>query len=56
MIEGRIQLIGVDDASAGFELPADLLAALFVERVEVDEQAHAGGHEDGEEDEGRAHF
>jgi len=25
-------------------------------RVEVDEQEHAGGHDDGEEDEGGAHF
>lgn len=32
------------------------MAALLVERVEVDEQEYAGGHEDGEEDEGRAHF
>ncbi len=35
---------------------ADLVAALFVERVEADEQEYAGGHDDGEEDEEGAHF
>ena len=53
---GRAQLFGVDDASTGFELLADLVAALFVERVEADEQEYAGGHDDGEEDEEGAHF